>query len=64
MKTNHVLITFGRSVLDSARCHSTNAAYGVSDVTLHVDVKSGIGQIKLQVEEAATLIQQSLANQY
>ena len=31
----------------------TNAAYGASDVTLHVNVKAGIGRIKLEVEEAA-----------
>ena len=29
----------------------TNAAYGVSDVTLQVDIKAGIGQINLEVEE-------------
>jgi hypothetical protein len=31
----------------------TNAAYGVSEVTLQVDVEAGIGQINLQVEQAA-----------
>jgi hypothetical protein len=30
----------------------TNAAYGVSDVTLRVDVQAGIGQINLVVDEA------------
>lgn len=29
----------------------TNAAYGVSDVTLHVDIMAGIGSIDLEVEE-------------
>jgi hypothetical protein len=29
----------------------TNAAYGVSEVTLHISLKAGIGQIKLEVEE-------------
>jgi hypothetical protein len=33
----------------------TNAAYGVSEVTLQVDLKAGIGQIELQVVEAAAL---------
>lgn len=47
MKTNHLLITFGQSVLDSARCLSTNAAYGVSDVTLQIDLQAGIGTINL-----------------
>jgi N-terminal domain of toast_rack, DUF2154 len=32
----------------------TNAAYGVSEVTLQVDLEAGIGQINLEVEEAAT----------
>jgi N-terminal domain of toast_rack, DUF2154 len=33
----------------------TNAAYGVSDVTMQVDIETGIGQINLEVEdEAAT----------
>jgi hypothetical protein len=31
----------------------TNAAYGVSEVTLQVDLSAGIGQINLVVEEAA-----------
>lgn len=31
----------------------TNAAYGVSKVTLHVHLKAGVGQINLQVAEAA-----------
>ncbi|RPI78356.1 MAG: hypothetical protein EHM41_25225 [Chloroflexi bacterium] len=31
----------------------TNAAYGVSEVTLHVDMESGIGRINLEVEETA-----------
>ena len=31
----------------------TNAAYGVSDVTMQVDMETGIGQINLEVEEAA-----------
>jgi hypothetical protein len=31
----------------------TNAAYGVSEVTLQVNVEAGIGQINLQVEQAA-----------
>ena len=31
----------------------TNAAYGVSEVTLQVDLEAGIGQINLEVEEAA-----------
>jgi hypothetical protein len=31
----------------------TNAAYGVSDVTMQVDMEIGIGQINLEVEEAA-----------
>jgi hypothetical protein len=30
----------------------TNAAYGVSEVTLQVDMKAGIGNINLEVEEA------------
>jgi len=38
---------FGRSVLDSARCHSTNAAYGVSDATLQIDLQASIGTINL-----------------
>jgi hypothetical protein len=29
----------------------TNSAYGVSDVTLQVDIEAGVGQINLQVEE-------------
>lgn len=29
----------------------TNAAYGVSGVTLHVDMETGIGQINLEVED-------------
>jgi hypothetical protein len=29
----------------------TNAAYGVSEVTLHVNMKAGIGSINLEVEE-------------
>jgi hypothetical protein len=29
----------------------TNAAYGVSDVTLHINIVAGIGQITLEVEE-------------
>ena len=29
----------------------TNAAYGVSDVTLQIDLEAGIGRIKLEVEE-------------
>ena len=29
----------------------TNAAYGISDVTLHIDIQSGIGQINLEVED-------------
>jgi hypothetical protein len=31
----------------------TNAAYGVSDVTMQIDLETGIGQINLEVEEAA-----------
>jgi hypothetical protein len=31
----------------------TNAAYGVSDVTLQIDLQAGIGTINLDVEEAA-----------
>jgi hypothetical protein len=31
----------------------TNAAYGVSDVTMQVDMETGIGQINLEVEDAA-----------
>ena len=31
----------------------TNAAYGVSEATLQVDMEAGIGQINLQVEQAA-----------
>lgn len=31
----------------------TNAAYGVSEVTLHVHLEAGVGQINLQVAEAA-----------
>jgi CubicO group peptidase (beta-lactamase class C family) len=31
----------------------TNAAYGVSEVTLQVDVRAGVGQINLEVEETA-----------
>ena len=31
----------------------TYAAYGVSDVTLQVNMQAGIGQINLEVEEAA-----------
>ena len=30
----------------------TNAAYGVSEVTLHVSLDTGIGQVKLEVVEA------------
>jgi hypothetical protein len=30
----------------------TNAAYGVSEVTLHVNIEAGIGQIDLEVEDA------------
>jgi hypothetical protein len=33
----------------------TNAAYGVSDVTMQVDMETGIGQINLEVEEAAAI---------
>lgn len=33
----------------------TNAAFGVSNVTLQLDVKAGIGRVKLEVEEAAAL---------
>lgn len=29
----------------------TNAAYGVSDVTLQIDVQAGVGQINLEVQE-------------
>ena len=29
----------------------TNAAYGVSEVTLHINMEAGIGQINLEVEE-------------
>jgi hypothetical protein len=29
----------------------TNSAYGVSDVTLHVDMRSGVGSINLEIEE-------------
>jgi hypothetical protein len=29
----------------------TNAAYGVSEVTLHINIEAGIGQINLEVEE-------------
>jgi hypothetical protein len=29
----------------------TNDAYGVSEVTLHVDIQAGIGQIDLEIEE-------------
>ena len=32
----------------------TNAAYGVSAVTLQIDLKTGIGIVNLDVEEAAT----------
>jgi hypothetical protein len=31
----------------------TNAAYGVSDVTMQINMETGIGQINLEVEEAA-----------
>ena len=31
----------------------TNAAYGVSDVTMHINLEAGIGQINLEVDEAA-----------
>jgi hypothetical protein len=31
----------------------TNAAYGVSDVTLQIDLEVGVGQINLEVEQAA-----------
>jgi hypothetical protein len=31
----------------------TNAAYGVSDVTMRIDMETGIGQINLEVDEAA-----------
>jgi hypothetical protein len=31
----------------------TNAAYGVSPVTLHINIESGIGIVNLQVSEAA-----------
>jgi hypothetical protein len=33
----------------------TNAAYGVSDVTMRVDLKGGIGKINLDVEETAAM---------
>jgi hypothetical protein len=33
----------------------TNAAYGVSDVTMRIDMETGIGQINLQVEEVAAM---------
>ena len=33
----------------------TNAAYGVSDVTMQVDMQSGIGFINLEVEDAAAM---------
>ena len=31
----------------------TNAAYGISDVTLHIDMQAGIGQVNLEVDEPA-----------
>jgi hypothetical protein len=37
----------------------TNAAYGVSDVTMHVNMDADIGQINLEVEEAAATIEYS-----
>jgi hypothetical protein len=38
----------------------TNAAYGVSDVTMQVDMEIGIGKINLDVEEAAATTDASL----
>ena len=38
----------------------TNAAYGVSDVTMQVDMEAGIGQINLEVEETAATTDVSL----
>jgi hypothetical protein len=33
----------------------TNAAYGVSDVTLQIEMQAGIGRIQLEIEEAGAL---------
>jgi hypothetical protein len=38
----------------------TNGAYGVSDVTMQIDMETGIGQITLEVEEAAATTDASL----
>jgi hypothetical protein len=29
----------------------TNAAYGVSDVTLEIDIEAGVGKITLEIED-------------
>ena len=39
----------------------TNAAYGVSAVTMQIDMETGIGQINLEVEEAGATTDASLA---
>lgn len=41
----------------------TNDAYGGSEVTLQVNIEAGIGQIKLEIEEAAATSHQSSANE-
>jgi hypothetical protein len=40
-----------------------NAAYGVSDVTMQIDMETGIGQINLEVENAAATTDASLVMQ-
>jgi hypothetical protein len=42
----------------------TNAAYGVSEATLQVVVHAGIGQIKLELEEAAANLDYSSVNSH
>ena len=41
----------------------TNAAYGVSGVTMQVDVKAGIGQVNLDVEKEAAALETTSAKE-
>jgi hypothetical protein len=54
-----VEVEFGPSMIEARGLTQdgnvyTNAAYGVSESTLHVDMEAGIGQINLEVEEDQT----------
>jgi hypothetical protein len=53
-----VVVDRGANLIDTAGLSQdgnvyTNAAYGVSEVTMQVNLKAGIGQINLEEEEAA-----------